>query len=98
MKRVAEARHQFPAKDLPQHGDGQKEPRARVDPTRARGCETAGGHDTVDVRMMLQALPPRVEDHETANRRAQAFRVGRDLQQRRHRGPKQEVVNDRVSR
>jgi hypothetical protein len=48
----------------------------------------------VDVRMMLEALPPRVEDHETANRRTQAFRVGRDLQQRRRRGPKQEVVHD----
>ena len=44
--------------------------------------------------MMLEALPPRMEDHEAANRRAQACRVGRDLQQRRGRGPKQEVVHD----
>src|SRR6266550_731165 len=35
------------------------------------------------MRMMLEALPPGVEDHETANRRAHAFRSGRDLQQRR---------------
>ena len=43
---------------------------------------------------MLEALPPRVEDHETADRCTQAFRVGRDLPQRRRRGPKQEVVHD----
>jgi len=44
--------------------------------------------------MMLEALSPGVKDQEAANRRAQAFRVGRDLQQRRRRGPKQEVVDD----
>ena len=43
---------------------------------------------------MLEALSPGVEDHQSANRRAQAFRVGRDLQQRRRGGPKQEVVHD----
>jgi hypothetical protein len=44
--------------------------------------------------MMLEALPPGVEDHESANRRAQAFRVGRDLQQRGRSGAKQQVVHD----
>ena len=43
---------------------------------------------------MLEALPPRVEDHKATNRRAQVFRVGRDLEQRRRRGPKQQVVHD----
>ena len=56
--------------------------------------QPARRHDTVDVRMMLKALPPGVKDHESADRRAQAFRIGRDLQQRRRRGPKQEVVHD----
>jgi hypothetical protein len=64
-----------------------------VNPPRPIGRQSAGRHDTVHVRMMLEALPPRMEDHETANRRAQAFRVGRDLQRRR-RGPKQRVVHD----
>jgi hypothetical protein len=43
---------------------------------------------------MLEALSPGVQDHETANRRAQTLRVACDLQQRRCRGPKQEVVDD----
>ena len=43
---------------------------------------------------MLEALPPAMKDHEAANRCAQAFRVSRDLQQRRGRGTKQEVVDD----
>jgi len=44
--------------------------------------------------MMLDALPPGVQHHESANRRAQAFRVGGDLQQRRRGRPKQEIVHD----
>jgi len=43
---------------------------------------------------MLETLPPCVEDHQSPNRCAQAFRVGCDLEQRRCRGPKQEVVHD----
>ena len=44
--------------------------------------------------MMLEALPPGVEDHEPADRGAEAFRIRRDLEQRRRGGPKQEVVDD----
>ena len=58
------------------------------------GRQSTRGHDTVDVGMMLEALPPGVQDHEAANRHAQAFRVGRDLQERRCGCPKQEVVHD----
>jgi hypothetical protein len=65
-----------------------------VDPLRPIGRQSARGHDTVDVRMMLEALSPGVKDHESANRHAQALRVGRDLQQRRRRGTKHEVVDD----
>ena len=43
---------------------------------------------------MLQALSPGVQDHESANSRAQACRVGRDAEQRFRRGLKQEVVRD----
>ena len=97
-KRLAQAGDEFPAKDLPQHLDGEKEARARVDPPRAIGRETASGHDTVDMRMMLQALPPRVEDHQPADRGAEALRVGGDLEQRRRRGAEQEVVHDALVR
>ena len=44
--------------------------------------------------MMLEALAPGVEDHESPNRRAQPLRVGRDLQQGRRRRAKQQVVHD----
>ena len=52
-----------------------------MNPTRPIGRQTARGHDTVDVGMMLEALAPRMEHHEPANRRAQALRIRRDLQQ-----------------
>ena len=74
-KGVTQTGDEFPAKDLAQHLHGEKEGRTRVDPPRPVWGQSAGGHDAVDVRMMLEALPPRVEDHETADRRAQAFRL-----------------------
>ena len=92
--RPAQAGDEFPAKDLPQHLHRQKEIRPRVDPPRPIGRQAARRDHTVDVRMMLQALSPGVEDHQSTNRRAQAFRIGRDLQQRRRGGLKQEVVDD----
>jgi len=93
-KRRAEARDELPAKDPAQHLHREKEGRLCVDPPRPIGRQPASGHDTVDVRMMLEPLSPGVKDHESANRRAQTFRVGGDLQERRGRGPKQEVVDD----
>ncbi len=43
---------------------------------------------------MLEALAPGVEDHQSANRGAQAFRIRRDLEQGRGGGVKQQVVDD----
>src|SRR4051794_36606955 len=43
--------------------------------------------------MMLEALSPGEEDHQSTNRRTEAFRIRRDLLQRRRGGPKQEVVD-----
>ncbi len=93
-KCVTQTGDEFSAKDLPQHLHREKEGRACVDPLRSFGRQSACGHDTVEVRMMLEALPPRVEDHEAADRGAQALRVGRDLPQRRRCGLKQQVVHD----
>ena len=76
-KRGAEAGDDLPAKDLPQHLHRQKEVRARMDPPRPIGRQAARGHDAVDVRMMLEALSPRVQHHQPANRRAQTFRIAR---------------------
>ena len=48
--------------------------------------EPAGRHDAVDVRMADQGLPPRVEDAQDADLRAEMARIGRDLAQRRRTG------------
>ncbi len=44
--------------------------------------------------MMLETLPPGVEHHEPADRRAEAFRIRGDPQQRLRGRPKQQVVDD----
>jgi len=46
------------------------------------------------MRMMLQALPPRVEDHQPADRGAEPLGVGGDLKERRRRRAEEEVVDD----
>ena len=94
VKGVAQAGDEFPAKDLPEHLHGKKEGLARVDPSCAVRGHAAGRHHAMDVRMMLQALAPRVEDHQPADGGAEALRVGRDLEQRGRRGAEEEVVHD----
>ena len=47
------------------------------------GREPAGRHDAVHVRMADQGLPPRVEDAQHADLRAEMPRIGRDLAERR---------------
>ena len=54
-----------------------------MDPALVIGREPAGRHDAVDVRMADQGLPPRVEDAEDADLRAEMARVGGDLTERR---------------
>src|ERR1019366_1303487 len=42
-------------------------------PTAAVHRDSATGHDTVQVRMKIEGLPPRVQDAEKADLRAQVF-------------------------
>ena len=93
-KCLAQTGHEFAAKDLPQHRHRQEEGRARMDPARAIGGQPAGRHDAMDVGMMLQPLPPRVQDHQPADGGPEALRVGGDLEQRGRGGAKEEVVHD----
>ena len=92
--RRSEAGDEFPAKDVSKDRNRQEEARAGMDPPRAVRRQAAHGHDAVDVGMMLETLPPRVEHHEPANSGAEAFRIRRDPQQRLRGRPKQEVVDD----
>ena len=93
-KGVTQTGDEFPAKDLAQYLHGEKEGRTRVDPPRSVWGQSAGGHDTVDMRMMLEALPPGVQDHEPANGGTQAPRVRGHLQKRGRGGAEEQVVHD----
>ena len=64
-----------------------------MDPARAVRRETTGRHDAMDVGMMLQALSPGVQDHQSADGRAEALRVRGDLEERRRGGAEEEVVH-----
>ena len=45
--------------------------------------QATGRHDAVHVRMADQGLPPRVEDAQDADLRAEMSRIGGDLAERR---------------
>src|SRR4029450_2782561 len=81
VKGVAEASHEFRTKNLPKDLPGQKESLSRVDPLCVRR-QAAGRHHAMDVRMMLQALAPRVEDHQPADGGAEPLGAGGGLEER----------------
>ena len=49
----------------------------------------------MDVGMSDERLPPRVQDAEEADRRAEVFGVGGDLEQRGRAGVEQQVIETR---
>ena len=63
-------------------------------PLRAVGRETADGNHAVEVGMVQQILPPRVEHAEETNRCAEVFGVGGDLEERRRARVEEQVVHD----
>src|SRR6266536_3362457 len=50
----------------------------------------------MDMRMMLQGLPPIVQHSKESNRSAQTFGIGRNPPQRLRHGPEQNPVNHRL--
>ena len=54
--------------------------------------QSTGRHDTVDMRMVLQVLPPRVQDTEEADVSTKVLRIGGDLKQRFRAGVEQNIV------
>jgi hypothetical protein len=48
----------------------------------------------MDMRMMLEALAPRMEHHEPPDRRAQSRGIRGDLEQRVRRRAEEQVVHD----
>lgn len=90
---LAQPGDQLAAKHGAQHLHREEEGRPGVDPPLPVRRQATRGHDTVDVRMVLEALPPGVEDEEAADGGAQAFRVRRHLEQGGRGGAKQQVVH-----
>ena len=81
--RAAERLDKLPAKDATEDLHGQEEAGVlRMDPPLMIRREATRGHDAVDVRMADQRLPPRVEDAQHADLRAEMARVGGDLAER----------------
>ena len=52
----------------------------RMDPALVVGGESAGGDDTVDMRMEQEVRTPAMQDGEEADLGAEAFWIGCDLQ------------------
>jgi hypothetical protein len=81
-------------KDSGQNGEGKKEAAARVEPALVVGRESAGGDHTMDMRMMLQLLVPRVEDTEEADFGAQMSGMASDFEQGLGAGAEQQIVEN----
>ena len=65
-----------------------------MNPALVIGRETAGRDHAVDVRMMLEILPPGVEHTEETDLGAEMLGIGGNLQQSRGAGVEQEVIDD----
>lgn len=76
-----------------EHMDGQEEARPAGEPALAVR-ERAAGHETVDMRVVGERLPPGVENGEEADLAAQMPRVGRNGLERRGHG----IEQDRIDR
>ena len=67
--------------DAAEDADRQEEARPAGDPARAVGGEPAAGDDAVDVGVVLEVLPPGVEDGQEADLGPEVLGVGGDLLQ-----------------
>jgi len=76
-----------------QHAHGQKEARLAGDPALAIGRHSTAGHDTVQVRVMLQSLAPGVQSGDEADLSAQVLRIHGDGAKGLGRGAEQDVVD-----
>ena len=76
-----EQREELSPEDAAEDADRQEEPRPAGDPSRGVGRDPAAGDDAVDVGVMLQVLPPGVEDGQEADLGPEVPGVGGDLLQ-----------------
>ncbi len=79
-KGALERRNKLATKDATKHLDGKKESVTSFDPAGVIGGESAGGHDAVHVRVMLEFLVPGVQDAEEADLRTEMFGIASHFQ------------------
>ena len=72
---------------------GRKKPGRQAIQRCAVGREAAARHDAMDMRMLLERLPPGVQDGEHADLGAQMLGIGGDGAQRLGRCPEQHAVD-----
>ena len=89
-----ESGHKLTAKDATEHLDGKEEGVAGLDPMIAIGRQSAGGHDTVHVRVMFEFLIPGVEHTEETDLGAEMFGIASDSEEGCGTGLQQEMVQE----
>src|SRR6266849_2518825 len=82
------------AKNLSEDRDGKKEASARGNPSRVIGRQSAGGHHTMGMRVMLEFLIPGVEHTEEADLGAEMLGIASDLEEGFGTGLQQQMVQD----
>ena len=84
----SEAFHKLAAEHFFEHIHWQEELLLRVDPPRVIRSQTAGGNNTMNMRMSLEFLVPGVEDAEKPDLGAETLGIASDLDQSLGAGPK----------
>ena len=80
LKSLFERVDKLAAKEFSQHFLGKEVVVAGANPTGVIGRETAGWHDTMDMRMSGELLAPGMQDTEETDLRTEVFWVASDFQ------------------
>src|SRR5208282_5147651 len=89
-----QAGDELAAEHAPQYGNGKEEAWVGSNPAGVIGGESAGGNDTVDMRMKLEFLIPGVKHAEEADLGPEMGWIARYLLQGFGAGPEQQTVDD----
>jgi hypothetical protein len=82
------------AKNLSEHGDGEKEASVRWNPTRVIERQSAGGNHTMGMGVMFEFLIPSVEHTEETDFGAEMLGIASDLEEGFGAGLQQEMIQD----
>ncbi len=89
-----QAGDELATKHAPQYSDGKEEAGVGSNPAGVIAGQSAGGNDTVDMRMQLEFLIPGMEHAEESDLGSEMGGIARDLQQGFCAGPEQQTVDD----